>query len=104
MGEYAYFRGQRIKIGTCEDLLYLRADQAASVSRADTPLDWHGYRFRFGTEASINLAQDAPGTYGQVTAGLNYSTGRLEAFARGELDFGGERDGISGRAGIRLRF
>jgi len=53
---------------------------------------------------SLTLTQDAPGTYGEITAGLNYSTGRLEAFARGELDFGGERDGIGGRAGIRLRF
>jgi outer membrane autotransporter protein len=52
----------------------------------------------------IALEQDAPGTYGEVTAGLNYSTGRMEVFARGEVDFGGERDGLSGRAGIRLRF
>ena len=29
---------------------------------------------------------------------------RLEVFVRGELDFGGERDGLSGRAGVRLRF
>ena len=48
--------------------------------------------------------QDAPGTFGELSAGLNYSTGRLEAFVRGELDFGGERDGLSGRAGLRLRF
>lgn len=27
MGEYATFRGEEIKIGTCEDMYYLRADQ-----------------------------------------------------------------------------
>jgi hypothetical protein len=53
---------------------------------------------------TIGLSQDAPGTYGELQGGLNYSTGRLELFARGELDFGGERDGLSGRAGLRLRF
>jgi outer membrane autotransporter protein len=53
---------------------------------------------------SVTLTRDAPGTFGEATAGLNYSTGRLEVFARGELDFGGEREGLSGRAGIRLRF
>ncbi len=53
---------------------------------------------------TIGLAQDAPGTYGELQAGLNYSTGRIEVFARGEFDFGGEREGLSGRAGVRLRF
>lgn len=32
MGEYATYRGQRIKIGTCEDMLYLRWDQASLVT------------------------------------------------------------------------
>lgn len=27
MGEYATYKGQEIKIGTCEDCYYLRADQ-----------------------------------------------------------------------------
>jgi outer membrane autotransporter protein len=61
-------------------------------------------RATFTLGPSVGLEQDAPGTYGELTAGLNYSTGRLEAFARGEVDFGSERHGISGRAGIRLRF
>jgi len=58
--------------------------------------------FTLGT--TIGLLQDAPGTYGEASAGINYSTGRLEAFIRGELDFGGETEGLSGRAGVRLRF
>jgi hypothetical protein len=58
--------------------------------------------FTLGT--TIGILQDAPGTFGEASAGLNYSTGRLEAFIRGELDFGGETEGLSGRAGVRLRF
>jgi hypothetical protein len=58
--------------------------------------------FTIGT--TIGILQDAPGTYGEASAGINYSTGRLEAFIRGELDFGGETEGLSGRAGVRLRF
>jgi outer membrane autotransporter protein len=61
-------------------------------------------RANFTIGQTVALEQDAPGTYGEATAGLNYSTGRLEAFVRGELDFGGEREGLSGRAGVRFRF
>lgn len=32
MGEYALYNGQRVKIGTCEDMYYLRADQARLVA------------------------------------------------------------------------
>lgn len=59
MGEYAKRRsdGQRVKIGTCEDMYYLRADQRDQVEYDE----WDGCRFRFpwpdedGTE---------PGAYG----------------------------------------
>jgi hypothetical protein len=61
-------------------------------------------RSNFTLGTTIGLEQDAPGTFGEVTGGLNFSTGRLEAFVRGELDFGSERDGLAGRAGLRLRF
>lgn len=51
MGEYATFRGNRIKIGTCEDMYYLRADQAEQVQResgsVDPILDRAGIRYRF---------------------------------------------------------
>jgi outer membrane autotransporter protein len=58
--------------------------------------------FTLGT--TIGILQDAPGTFGEASAGINYTTGRLEGFIRGELDFGGETEGVSGRAGLRLRF
>lgn len=44
MGEYATYNGRDVKIGTCENLYYLRADQASEVSPPVTDL---GCRFRF---------------------------------------------------------
>lgn len=51
MGENATFNGQTIKIGTCEDMLYLRADQAQLVTaqprNVDPIRDAEHLRFRF---------------------------------------------------------
>jgi len=51
MGEYALYRQRRIKIGTCEDLLYLRWDQAHAVTPLpggpDPVKHRDAYRFRF---------------------------------------------------------
>jgi hypothetical protein len=52
MGEYARYNGSDIKIGTCEDMYYLRADQAHLVTApVDGMLDPIKYaaqiRFRF---------------------------------------------------------
>ncbi len=52
MGEYAKYRGDRVKIGTCEDMLYLRADQrhlvVAEHGNVDPVRDAErGIRFRF---------------------------------------------------------
>ncbi|HEX8364481.1 MAG TPA: autotransporter domain-containing protein [Allosphingosinicella sp.] len=58
--------------------------------------------FTFGS--TLALEQQAPGTYARASAGLTYRTGSIEAFVRGELDFGGETDGRMARAGLRLRF
>jgi hypothetical protein len=38
MGEYANYLGERVKIGTCEDMLYLRWDQRSKVTDSETPL------------------------------------------------------------------
>jgi hypothetical protein len=45
VGEYAIYRGERIKIGTCEDMYYLRAEQRDRVTGWDG--DWLTVRFRF---------------------------------------------------------
>lgn len=53
MGEYATYKGKQIKIGTCEDMYYLRADQARllEVDRKHGDTDVITYakniRFRF---------------------------------------------------------
>lgn len=51
MGEYAKWNGQEIKIGTCENMYYLRADQAHRVQRlegnVDPVRDAAALRFRF---------------------------------------------------------
>lgn len=38
MGEYANYLSKRVKIGTCEDMLYLRWDQRHLVTDSETPL------------------------------------------------------------------
>lgn len=51
MGEYAKYRGQSVKIGTCEDMLYLRANQAHLVTpipgNTDPVKEAGSIRFRF---------------------------------------------------------
>lgn len=52
MGEYANYRGESVKIGTCEDMLYLRADQRHLVTAEHGSVDpvrdaERGIRFRF---------------------------------------------------------
>lgn len=51
MGEYALYKGERIKIGTCEEMYYLRADQRRRVQHepgnVDPVRDVAELRFRF---------------------------------------------------------
>lgn len=46
MGEYGTYKGEEIKIGTCEDMYYMRADQIPLVESA-TLRDLTAIRFRF---------------------------------------------------------
>jgi hypothetical protein len=41
MGEYALYNGERIKIGTCENMYYLRADQVHKVQPLDGNVNPH---------------------------------------------------------------
>lgn len=50
MGEYADYKGQRIKIGTCESMYYLRADQMNDVRPVPGALDVIRFRFPFPAE------------------------------------------------------
>lgn len=52
MGEYAKYAGREIKIGTCEDMYYLRASQRGAVERLPGSVnvnsdEVYGVRFRF---------------------------------------------------------
>ena len=64
MGEYATHNGHEIKIGTCESMYYLRADQAANVVARSGSVDPIGdagairFRFPFPDEDGI-----APGQF-----------------------------------------
>lgn len=66
MGEYAKIKGtgERVKIGTCEDMLYLRADQARRVwaqpGNVDPVADAdRGIRFRFPWPDEDDIAPGA---------------------------------------------
>jgi hypothetical protein len=66
MGEYAKYNGERIKIGTCEDMYYLRYDQRFLVfpesgnvnPRAKDELKVIRFRFPFPEEDNVE-----PGTF-----------------------------------------
>lgn len=64
MGEYAIYDGHEVKIGTCESMIYLRADQAGLVQKAPNSVDLarYGdkvlYRFSWPDEDGT-----APGDY-----------------------------------------
>jgi hypothetical protein len=74
MGEYANYNGQRVKIGTCEDMLYLRWDQRGLVTESETPLfdpkvlEVIRFRFPFPGEDGIE-----PGGFGDPFKGQSSS-------------------------------
>ena len=78
MGEYAIYNGQRVKIGTREDMLYLRWDQAHKVTPVSDSLNptdpkiLDVIRFRFPWPDEDNIA---PGEFHDSDRGL-----RLDGF------------------------
>ncbi|QIS06773.1 hypothetical protein F5X71_34680 [Nocardia brasiliensis] len=76
MGEYAtrISDRQEIKIGTCEDMYYLRYDQRNKVSGGDATgwaaRNWDGARFRFPFPSEDTIA---PGAFEDYDKGLNIS-------------------------------
>ena len=84
MGEYATYKGQQVKIGTCESMYYLRADQAHEVTAKSgnvdpmSDRDRAAIRFRFpfpdedGTEpgafGDFDRGQPLPGFSGDPEA------------------------------------
>lgn len=74
MGEYAKHNGETIKIGTCEDMYYLRADQRHLVTKEPNSLDVNDeeilseirFRFPFPEEDSFG-----PGEYEDHSKGVS---------------------------------
>ena len=73
MGEYAFYKGKEIKIGTCEDMYYLRADQVHLIQRKAGSFDPTSvqdaeairFRFPFPNEDNSN-----PGSFNEHNFGL----------------------------------
>lgn len=69
MGEYATHNGQSIKIGTCESMYYLRADQARLVTpernSVDPIRDADAIRFRFPFPDEDSISPGAFEDYGR---------------------------------------
>jgi len=65
MGEHVTFNGEDIKIGTCEDLYYLRADQQHLVNLGGYNLEVMRFRFPWPQEDSIE-----PGRFEDYNRGM----------------------------------
>jgi hypothetical protein len=77
VGEYATFRGSSIKIGTCENMYYLRADQRHEVDGYTFGPDVLGvvrFRFPFPQEDSVE-----PGAFEDYDRGERIPGWRLPA-------------------------
>lgn len=72
MGEYATFRGESVKIGTCEDMWYLRYDQRFKVTpepgNVDPVRDAAALRFRFPWPDEDNVEPGAFKDHGRGVA------------------------------------
>jgi hypothetical protein len=71
MGEYAFFCGEQVKIGTCEDMYYLRFDQRFQVAplsgNVDPVKDAASLRFRFPFPDEDNVQ---PGGFNDFSRGI----------------------------------
>ncbi len=92
MGEYAQFQGEQVKIGTCEDMYYLRADQAPLVralsGNVDPVRDAPSIRFRFPFPDEDRIAPGAFENYDRSLAvpvampeGVDHSSVQFKADA-----------------------
>lgn len=85
MGEYANYRGSQVKIGTCESMYYLRADQRELVDYGFTPdvLEVVRFRFPFPDEDGIE-----PGAFEDYDHGVRIPGWTMPAEIAAECDHG----------------
>lgn len=82
MGEHATYAGQSVKIGTCEDMYYLRADQRDEIEGYDFSqpvLDVIRFRFPFPDEDGTE-----PGRYDDYSRGVRIPGWSLPAELSGD--------------------
>jgi hypothetical protein len=72
MGEYAKYKGESIKIGTCENMYYLRADQRAKITGYDFASCLGEIRFRFPFPDEDNIE---PGAFEDYDRGFRIPGG-----------------------------
>jgi hypothetical protein len=70
MGEYASYNGERIKIGTCETMYYLRYEDRDKVTRESGSLDPSKEHDLFWRLPWPDEDQDGPGGYEDCGRGL----------------------------------
>lgn len=97
MGEYAKFKGELVKIGTCEEMYYLRADQAHLIQKVPNSIDpvqcapQIRFRFPFPDEDQLTPGQfEDPfrtlGLHGlAVPAGVEHEMMQWTSVRRGYL-------------------
>lgn len=79
MGEYARYKGSEVKIGTCEDMYYLRGDQRDKISGYSFTLDVDRFRFPFPDEDDIE-----PGHFADYSRGVKVPGYTLPATLSGD--------------------
>ena len=88
MGEFAMYEGSQIKIGTCENMYYLRADQAALVAPVENSLDpveeAASIRFRFPFPDEDDVA---PGDFSPFERGATLSMQVPDEAPHGSVQF-----------------
>jgi hypothetical protein len=90
MGEYALYKGQQIKIGTCETMYYLRADQAHLVTplpgNVDPIKDADEIRFRFPSPTRTTSSRDSLSPSRSVASGGYAHQLRASSTTRSSFD------------------
>lgn len=98
MGEYANLKGtgERVKIGTCEDMLYLRYDQRNQVwaqhGNVDLVRHVDGIRFRFPWPDEDSVR---PGSFDDPFRRLSVDLDAPEGFEHGMVQFVAQREGYN---------
>lgn len=103
MGEYAYYQGQRIKIGTCENLTDIRPEHVPAItgySFGRAVLEGVRFRFPFPEEDGT-----APGEFNGLDKALNVPGAEFDGdFDHSTIHVKTGEGGLHPKSGDRIRF